>query len=314
MPQTLIIQAIRDETDRIRVFDLTAPEGAALPNWAAGAHLTFELGEVGTRCYSLIRWPGVDDPACYTIAVQREDDGDGGSRKMHALAVGDRITAQGPKNDFELRDHPGPALLLAGGIGLTPMISMATALHGANRPFRLVYAARSADVMGFANPLQSAFGTGVTLRYDDTAPLDLDALMGTLTPDTHLYICGPKGMIDAARTAATAAGQSEDQIHIELFTNSASVDGDTAFEVEISSTGAVYTVPPGKTIIDVLEAEGIDLIYDCQRGDCGICQTDVISGTPDHRDVVLSDAEKASGTLMQICVSRAKSDRLVLDL
>jgi vanillate O-demethylase ferredoxin subunit len=135
-----------------------------------------------------------------------------------------------------------------------------------------------------------------------------------LTPDTHIYLCGPKGMIDAARTAAVSEGHPEDQIHIELFTSAATAEGDTAFEVEIADTGAVYTIPPGKTIIDVLEDEGMDLIYDCQRGDCGICQTDVISGTPDHRDVVLSDAEKASGKVMQICVSRAKSDRLVLDL
>ena len=121
-------------------------------------------------------------------------------------------------------------------------------------------------------------------------------------------------MIDAARAAAVAAGQNEDQIHIELFTNAAAQDSDTAFEVEIQDSGAVFTIPPGKSIIDVLEAEGMDLMYDCQRGDCGICQTDVISGEPDHRDVVLSDAERASGKVMQICVSRAKSARLVLDL
>ena len=138
--------------------------------------------------------------------------------------------------------------------------------------------------------------------------------MASQPPDTHVYICGPKGMIDAARTAAADAGLADSQIHIELFTSPDAQTGDTAFEVEIKDSGAVYTIPPDKTIIEVLEEEGVDLMYDCQRGDCGICQTDVIEGTPDHRDVVLSQADKDAGNVMQICVSRAKSARLVLDL
>ena len=312
MTQSLVITAIRDETDRIRVFDLAAAEGGDLPGYTAGAHLTFDLGDVGERSYSLIDWPGQADLARYTIAVQREDGGDGGSQKMHTLKVGDTVSADGPKNDFELRDHAGPALLLAGGIGVTPMISMATALKSSGRPYRFVFAARSADVMGFAEPIADQFAA--TLKYDDTDPLDLATLMADLEPGTHLYICGPKGMIDAARAEAVKAGLPEDRIHIELFTSAASAEGDTAFEVEIHDSGEVHTIPPGKTIIEVLEEAGMELMYDCQRGDCGICQTDVISGEPDHRDVVLSDAEKASNKVMQICVSRAKSDRLVLDL
>lgn len=312
MTQSLVITAIRDETDRIRVFDLAAAEGGDLPRYTAGAHLTFDLGDLGTRSYSLIDWPDEDDPARYTIAVQREDEGDGGSKAMHALQVGDSITVDGPKNDFELRDHDGPALLLAGGIGVTPMISMATALKAADRPYRFIFAARSADVMGFGEPIANQFDA--TLKYDESDPLDLPALMADLEPGTHLYICGPKGMIDAARREAVKADLPEDRIHIELFTSAADADGDTAFEVEIQDSGEVFTIPPGKTIIEVLEEAGMDLMYDCQRGDCGICQTDVISGEPDHRDVVLSDAEKASNKVMQICVSRAKSDRLVLDL
>ena len=312
MAQSLVITAIRDETDRIRVFELAAEDGGVLAPYSAGAHLSFDLQDHGQREYSLIDWPDETTDKHYLIAVQREDDGDGGSCHMHALKVGDTLTTEGPKNDFELRDHSGPAVLLAGGIGITPLISMATKLKSKNRPYQLVFSARNAAAMAFGERLAEHFNTA--LHYDDTHPLDLTALMATLMPDSHLYICGPKGMIDAARAAATAAGHNEDQIHIELFSSAATEDGDTAFEVEIQDTGAVYTIPPGKTIIDVLEEEGVDLMYDCQRGDCGICQTDVISGIPDHRDVVLSDAEKASGKVMQICVSRAKSDRLVLDL
>lgn len=312
MMQDLSVTAIRGETDRIRVFELGAADARALPGYTAGAHLTFDLGDLGTRSYSLIDWPDQTTPERYTIAVQREEAGDGGSRAMHALRVGDTVRADGPKNDFELRDHAGPALLLAGGIGVTPMISLATALQAAGRPYRFVFAARSATAMAFGQACADALHA--ELYFDDATPLDLSALLSDLTPDSHLYICGPKGMIEAARTAAATHGHPKDQIHVELFTAPAPKDGDTAFEVEIQETGAIYTIPPGKTIIEVLEADGLDLMYDCQRGDCGICQTDVISGEPDHRDVVLSEAERAAGKVMQICVSRAKSARLVLDL
>jgi vanillate O-demethylase ferredoxin subunit len=233
---------------------------------------------------------------------------------MHRLRVGDTVRAQPPKCDFALRDHAAPALLLAGGIGVTPLISMATALREADRPFRLVHAARSRGASGFATALSAAFGDVVALASDDEAPLDLDALMAGLEPGAQLYICGPRGMIEAARTAAAAAGVPGDRVHVELFTNDAAQGSDSAFEVEIASSGQVFTIPPGRTIIEVLEEAGVDLIHDCQRGDCGICQTDVISGTPDHRDVVLSEAERAAGNVMQICVSRARSPRLVLDL
>ena len=315
MVLALKIAALHDETDRIRVFDLVPAEGTALPGYGAGAHLTFDLGDPGTRSYSLIDWPQDARPQTrYRIAVQREDEGDGGSRRMHALSVGDVLKAEGPKNDFPLGDHGGPAVLLAGGIGVTPLISMASALQGAGRPFAFHYAARSQAVMGFKDAAHAAFGDALSLHFDDTAPIDLAAVIAGLTPDSHLYVCGPKGMIDAARTAASAAGHPDAQVHVELFTTPQAETGDTAFEVKVASTGEVFTIPPGKTIIEVLEAAGMDLMHDCQRGDCGICQTDVIEGIPDHRDVVLSDSERASGKVMQICVSRAKSPRLVLDL
>ncbi|TDK47434.1 PDR/VanB family oxidoreductase [Antarcticimicrobium luteum] len=313
MTQELIIDGIRDETDTIREFTLRAADDGALPAHGAGAHLKFDLGAIGTRSYSLIDWPG-DAPGTLRIAVQREDGGQGGSRHMHSLQPGDRLRAETPDNDFPLGAHDGPALLLAGGIGITPLISMASALDAAGRPFALHYCARSRGVMGFADALASAFGDRVGFHFDDETPLDLATLFAGLDPATHLYVCGPKGMIEAARAAANAAGLPDAQIHFELFTTPQPQDGDTAFEVEIASTGQVFTVPPGRTIIEVLEDGGLDLIYDCQRGDCGICQTEVLEGTPDHRDVVLSDAEKAEGKLMQICVSRAKSAKLVLDL
>jgi len=311
----LVIDSLNDATDRIRVLTLRPGDGGRLPAHTAGAHLDFDLGTLGTRSYSLIDWPGDARPATtWRVAVQREDGGQGGSMQMHRFQPGERIAAAGPANDFELGDHPGPALLLAGGIGITPLISMATALAAAGRPFALHYAARSRGVMGFAGALTEAFGENVTFHFDDEAPLDLAALFAGVDPATHLYVCGPKPMIEAARAAANAAGLPDAQIHFELFASPQPQEGDSAFEVEVASTGQVFTIPPGRSIIEVLEEGGLDLIHDCQRGDCGICQTEVLEGTPDHRDVVLSDSEKAEGKLMQICVSRAKSAKLVLDL
>ena len=227
---------------------------------------------------------------------------------MHALAQGDTITATPPKNDFPLADGTSPTILLAGGIGITPLLGMATTLSAQNTPFTFFYCGRTRADMAFASDT-------MTLHTDDTSgPPDLQSLLGELTPETHLYICGPKPMIEAAKSVAEAKGLPASNIHFELFTTNASAEGDQPFDVEIADTGQVFTIPPGKSIIEVLEDGGMDLMYDCQRGDCGICQTDVIEGTPDHRDVVLSDAEKASGKVMQICVSRAKSAKLVLDL
>jgi vanillate O-demethylase ferredoxin subunit len=300
------------ETDQIRVFRFRAETGARLPGYEPGAHVKFDLGSLGEREYSLIDWPEPDE--LYTVAVQREDDGQGGSRAMHAMVAGQSISVSEPKNDFPLVEDASHVLLLAGGIGITPLISMATRLKTTGRSFELHYSARTASRMGFAGKLKAAFGNSVRFYFDDTDPLDLAALMKAQPSGTHLYVCGPKGMIDAARTAAADAGLPEDAIHIELFSAPQAQSGDAAFEVEVHSTGQVVTVAPDQTIIQALEDAGIDVMYDCQRGDCGICQTDVISGTPDHRDVVLSDAEKASGKVMQICVSRAKSARLVLDL
>lgn len=304
----LTVDRTQDQTDHIRSIWLT---GDDLPGFTAGAHLKFTCGEAGTRAYSLISWEGrATSPTAYQIAVQREDDGAGGSTFMHGLKVGDTIEATEPKNDFPLA--PGKALLIAGGIGITPMISMAAWAKSSGREYAFHYAARSADIMAFGDALADAHGAALIRHYDDVAMMDLKAVIDA-GKGAHLHICGPKGMIEAARELALAAGYGADHIHFELFANDAGGE-DAAFEVEIADTGDVYTIPPGKSIIDVLEEAGHDLVYDCLRGDCGICQTDVVSGEPDHRDVVLSDAEKASGKVMQICVGRAKSARLVLDI
>ena len=248
------------------------------------------------------------------LGVLLEEHSTGGSAYMHGLKSGDLITCQPPVNDFALGAEDNP-LLIAGGIGVTPIASMVSKLIGDDRQFEFHYAGRSSDSLAFVSQLSANAGERLHLHFDDQPnALNLTKLFETFDIARHVYVCGPKGMIEAAKQAAERAGVPAEQIHFELFSNDAGQATDDSFEVEISSTGAVYIIPAGRSIIDVLEDEGVDVMYDCQRGDCGICQTTVLAGIPDHRDVVLSEDEKAGGEVMQICVSRAKSKRLVLEI
>ncbi|MEM6663564.1 MAG: PDR/VanB family oxidoreductase [Pseudomonadota bacterium] len=299
----LTLEAVHDVTDKIRVFRFT---GEDLPTWDAGAHVDFML-PAGTRSYSLIDWTG--SPLAYEIAVKREDDGSGGSQAMHGLSVGNVVEAGPPKNDFPLSE--GPALLIAGGIGITPLISMAARLQADGREYALHYAAQSPSEMAFRERLAAMCGQALVCHFDDEQQINLDSV---ITTGCQVYICGPKGMIDAAREIALAKGIPREHIHHELFTSGTMPGHDGSFEVVLHRIGESYMIPPDRSIIEVLEAAGHDLVYDCQRGDCGVCQVDVIAGTPDHRDVVLSKAEQDSGKVILTCVSRSLSPRLVLNL
>jgi len=316
-PVRLKVSSTRMLTDTVRELEFVGSENGLLAGYAPGAHVKFDL-PAGERSYSLIDFApiaGDSNPASYRFAVQLEVQSTGGSSYMHGLKQGDEVSVSAPENDFPLVASK-PALLIAGGIGITPIISMATALAHQGSAFRFHYACRTPAAMAYREELAAQFGDNLTLHFDDEpeTALNIAALAGSVAADEHVYVCGPKGMIEAVKSAMEAAGIDQDRIHFELFTSAAEQAGDAAFEVEVQSTGEVFTVPPGKTIVEVLEAGGVDLIHDCLRGDCGICQTDIIDGIPDHRDVVLSDSEKAEGKVMQICVSRAKSARLVLDL
>ncbi|QBF30497.1 PDR/VanB family oxidoreductase [Thalassococcus sp. S3] len=299
-------------TDDIAAFVLQPLNGRAVAPWDAGAHLDIDLGEVGTRSYSLIKWSNTSANA-YHIAVKREADGAGGSAAMHALSEGDEVEISAPKNSFALRDGPEPVALIAGGIGVTPMISMAADLLERDHSFVFHYAGRTASAMAYRDELGDLLGDRLSLHTDDGSPFDLEKTATSLVGH-RLYVCGPLPMIEVVQRAATQAGIPSDHVHVELFKEPDAREGDAAFEVQVQSTGDVFNVPAGKTIIEVLEENDLDVLYDCQRGDCGICRVDVIEGLPDHRDVVLSDDERAAGDVMQICVSRALSKRLVLDI
>lgn len=307
-------------TPQIRTLELEAADGGTLPGFSAGAHIRVTLPDGSDRHYSLVNASteagATDAPATYRLGVRLEEDSKGGSRFMHGLKEGDIIETSAPRNDFGLVDAQAPVLLIAGGIGVTPLISMAAELKAKDRPFSFHYAGRSRTLLAFVDALEAIETNALTIHCDDEPEtcIDLKALIGRAPAEGHIYVCGPRGMIEAVREIAHARGIAKDHVHFELFEAHEAEAGDKPFEVEISSTGQVFTIPPGKSIIEVLEEEGVDLIYDCQRGDCGICQTTVLSGIPDHRDVILTDDERAANDVMQICVSRAKSDRLVLDL
>ncbi|WP_109317365.1 PDR/VanB family oxidoreductase [Pseudovibrio ascidiaceicola] len=318
--KTLIIERVRTVAPKIKRFDLKADDNGPLIQFAAGAHIAVQLKDGSSRQYSLIDL-GENLPyenQRYTLAILWEEDGSGGSAYMHSLQVGDAVQVDTPKNDFPLIEDDRPVVLIAGGIGVTPIISMAAALKRAGKSYALHYSGRTLDGMAFRDELVGLCGDAVSIHSDDDPEhrLDLGVLIPTLDKASHIYVCGPKGMIEAVREQALSAGFGKEQIHFELFA-SPTPSGDDAgegFEVEVKSSGEVFWVPQDKSIVDVLEDGGVDLVYDCQRGDCGICQVDVLEGEPDHRDVVLSDDEKAAGDVMHICVSRAKSKRLVLDL
>lgn len=324
----LEIREVVAETPLIRAFELAAPDGGALPAFAAGAHLRVDIpGLAEPRCYSLIQLEtdaaAFAQPTRYRLGVRIEDASSGGSRYMHALAAGERIQVAGPKNDFPLHAATAgeaPVVLVAGGIGITPIASMAAALKAGGRPFVLHYSGRSRDQLAFVDELAALAGDALVLHADDepATRLDLDALLDSMKPDggaaCHVYVCGPKGMIDAVIAGTKARAWPQDHVHFELFATAAPLAGDQPFELELRQSGMVLTVPADKTIVQVMEEAGCDPMVDCCRGECGVCSATVLEGEPDHRDYFLSDAEKAEGKLIQICISRAKSPRLVLDL
>ncbi|MEE9272724.1 MAG: Rieske 2Fe-2S domain-containing protein [Robiginitomaculum sp.] len=321
MPDTkpsisVVVSAINNAAPNIKVFTLSSENGSVLPAYAAGAHIKVSIGGNDTRCYSLttiLEDDGLADK--YRLGVLLDDNSTGGSRFMHGLELGDTLIITPPKNDFSLLGTPEPSLLFAGGIGITPIYAMAEKLMGEDVDFTLHYAGRAEGKLAFVNELTDLIGERLHIHYDDQDnALELSSVLNKAPKDTNIYVCGPKGMIEAVKKFAAQASFPKEQIHFELFNTPLPLDGNKAFEIEIASSGKIYTIPADKSIIEVLKAEGEEPLYDCAHGNCGICRTQVISGDIDHRDVVLSDSEKAGGNVMQICVSRAKSGRLVLDL
>lgn len=318
------VARVTREAEDINAYELVPADGGELPAWEPGSHLDVALPGGMVRPYSLCNAPS--ERHRYVIAVQREANGRGGSRAMHEqVREGTVLAVSLPRNAFRLqpRDATGPdfSVLVAGGIGITPLLAMARALRAQGRPFVLHYCTRGPERTAFRELLTSPeWAPDVKVHHDGGDPsrgLDVKALLAARPEGAHLYCCGPGGLMKAVRAAALAGGWPEGAIHFESFTAEplvAPVDGDSAFEVVIRSTGQVLAVPPGKSVLNVLTQAGLIVPSSCESGTCGTCQTHLLEGEPDHRDTYLTDEEKQAGKCMLVCVSRARSKRLTLDL
>ena len=297
-------------------FAIVPADGGPLAPFSAGAHILCEVelpgGERSERAYSLVNAPG--DRDAYRIAVLRDEAGRGGSRFMHALEVGRPLRVSEPRNDFPLAVDASEHLLLAGGIGVTPILAMARELSATDARFAVHYVGQHRDRMSYADELEALPGANVLVDGGDpTRGLDLTALLGGWQSGRHVYVCGPRGLIEAVRSVAERAGWQDDHVHFELFAAEAAHVGDQSFEVELRQSGVRLTILPGASILDEMLAAGLDPLFDCQRGECGLCAVPVLAGVPDHRDINLSKREKESGKVICTCVSRALTPLLVLD-
>ena len=306
------VVAVRDLTPTVREFEIRPDSGMVSPH-EPGAHLQLQVlvgqpgaGRIQTRSYSLI---GEPDGQAWRIAVKRLDDGRGGSLAMWRLAAGDRLLVSEPQNHFAL-DLTAPGyLLVAGGIGITPLVLMAqrVAALGARdgRPVRMLYGARSADELAYLPLLQHALGERIEAHVGGAA-IDFAGAIGALPAGAQLYTCGPVPMLEAVKRAWSAAARPLADLRFETFGSSGRLPTQ-AFDVRIPRHDLTLHVPADSTLLDTLDAAGIQTIWDCKRGECGLCAMDVlgVDGEIDHRDVFLSEHEKASGQRICVCVSRA---------
>lgn len=317
----LVVRGLRQESTSVMSLELALPDGSALPEWQPGAHLDIVLPSGMVRQYSLC-----SDPANlqrYRLAVLRETDGRGGSEELHsATRLGTKLTARGPRNHFSMEDGANHYLLVAGGIGITPILAMAQQLMAEGKSARLVYCGSSRQTMAFIDELQEIMGDSLALYpRDERGRADLLTEIKNAPAGTAVYACGPEQLL-ADLQSITLATLGADAFHAELFaaatppastTDTAETAADAPFEIELRQSGCTLTVPPEKSILDVVLEVNPSFMSSCEEGFCGTCETKVLEGEVEHRDTILSEKERAKNDTMFICVSRSKCPKLVLD-
>lgn len=302
----------------IKRFRFVRSDGGAMPAFSGGAHSVVEMQDGPTRRmnpYSLMGDPA--DLSGYEISVRRDEGGRGGSLYLHKqVTAGMQMVISHPVNLFPLDLRAKKHLLIAGGIGITPFLAQIAQLSSMNALFELHYSARSPELGAYMPELKARHGDRVQVYFDDHKQMmPLAGLLAGQPLGTHLYVCGPKGFMDAVLGTARGAGWPEPQLHYEFF--SAEVvksDSDGSFEVKLASSGRIVRVPKDKTVVEALAAAGVAVATSCEQGVCGTCLTRVLEGTPDHRDMYMTPEEQSRNDQFTPCCSRSKSESLVLDL
>lgn len=307
------VSDIRAVADDVRRIAFTV-EGS-LPRFDPGSHTNIRVeigGQAANRTYTVV--PSA--PSEIAVAVKLHPQSRGGSRYMWDLQPGQPVRLTVPENRFELSFRTDHYLLLAGGIGITPIYGMAKALAARNCSLRVVYAARTRGLMAFTDELTELLGDRLVLRDNSVGEhIDLAAEFANLPPDAECYLCGPIGMLEAAKAAWAAAGRSTSRLRYEVFGDSG-LFAEEAFTVDVLNRDISVSVRPDQTLLEALTSAGVQMIFDCQRGECGLCAVKVVetSATIDHRDVFLSAEEKSHGDRLCACVSRLAGGRALIDV
>jgi vanillate O-demethylase ferredoxin subunit len=318
---TIPVRVVAAETiaEGIRLLKLSPQDGSLLPAWEPGSHIDLHLDSGMIRQYSLCG--SCADTSTYEIAVKREPESRGGSKFVHeTLTVGSQLSISAPRNHFTASAEAERNLLVAGGIGITPIISMARQFHLQDRAFELLYFTRSETHTAFRDELSTGPLNGsCRLLFGlerDAVEATLDDALRSHQDGSHLYLCGPQPFMDTVRMVAARHGWPDDAVHLEYFAAAASLDAEpqTSFDVRLARSDKTLTIPADKTIVDVLREHGTDVETSCEQGVCGTCIVKVLEGCPDHRDYFLTAQEHAKGDCMAICVSRSRSKLLVVDL
>lgn len=311
------IKRISFEAETINSYELVAPDGGDLVPFTAGSHIDLHLSNGMIRSYSLVN--DQSEKNRYVVAINKDAAGRGGSRFVHeVLRTGDVITVSPPRNNFALQEIAAHSVLIAGGIGITPLLSMARRLDRLGCSWELYYATRARAAAAFLAEL-SAFESSelarLHLHFDQECSgrvLDIPAIIKKAPIDAHLYCCGPVAMLEAFE--ASTADRPSAQVHVEYFTAKQEPAAEGGFEVRLARSNRTIMVEPGKTILQALLDSGMAVNHACTEGVCGTCETRVIGGTPDHRDLFLGKEEQATNATMMICCSGSKSSTLILDL
>lgn len=313
------VNAINFEAKDVYSFLLARPGGQPLPAFEPGAHIDMHLGNGLMRSYSLSN--SDDGRSAYRLTIARDANSKGGSAYLHqSVRPGDIVEISAPRNNFPLNETADLSIFIAGGIGVTPFLPMAARLNLIGKPWRLHYCVRTRDRAGLLAEVEAlaAGGRGELVPNFDEEPggvmLDLGAVARGLGDRDHVYCCGPVGMLDAFRKACGDQGVGEDRVHFEYFSSANASATGGGYDLVLAKSGRTVRVQEGQTPLKALLAAGIDMSYSCEDGVCGACETRVIDGIPDHRDMILTDREKQENRSMMVCCSGSKTPTLTLDL